>query len=151
MLLVLFININEQIMPMFLPQRALYEARERPSKIYRWTSMSISLSVEFCLCHIADSSHPKHTCFPISSLNSHGILCWRLSCTSTGITQWDLSETRRPMTRLSAASSSSYFYGFTCYSRARLPTSQFSECFVSCFAGESTSEDITSSPIYTGY
>lgn len=25
-------------MPMFVPQRALYEARERPSKIYRWTS-----------------------------------------------------------------------------------------------------------------
>lgn len=40
MLLVLFLNINEQIMPMFLPQRALYEARERPSKIYRWTSMA---------------------------------------------------------------------------------------------------------------
>ncbi|EGE02462.1 ABC drug exporter AbcA [Trichophyton equinum CBS 127.97] len=37
MLLVLFININEQLMPMFLPQRALYEARERPSKTYRWT------------------------------------------------------------------------------------------------------------------
>lgn len=38
MLLVLFLNINEQVMPMFLTQRALYEARERPSKIYRWTS-----------------------------------------------------------------------------------------------------------------
>ncbi|KAJ6149147.1 hypothetical protein N7471_000346 [Penicillium samsonianum] len=42
MLLVLFININEQIMPMFLPQRALYEARERPSKIYRWTTYLLS-------------------------------------------------------------------------------------------------------------
>ncbi|KAJ5995433.1 hypothetical protein N7481_002410 [Penicillium waksmanii] len=38
MLLVVFININEQIMPIFLPQRALYEAREGPSKIYRWTT-----------------------------------------------------------------------------------------------------------------
>lgn len=38
MYLVLFGNINEQIMPMFVPQRSLYEARERPSKIYRWTS-----------------------------------------------------------------------------------------------------------------
>ena len=36
MFLVLFININEQIMPMFVPQRNLYESRERPSKIYRW-------------------------------------------------------------------------------------------------------------------
>ncbi|KZZ87543.1 ABC-2 type transporter [Moelleriella libera RCEF 2490] len=38
MFLVLFLNINEQIMPMFVPQRNLYEARERPSKIYRWTT-----------------------------------------------------------------------------------------------------------------
>lgn len=38
MVFVLFGNINEQIMPMFVPQRALYEVRERPSKIYRWTS-----------------------------------------------------------------------------------------------------------------
>ncbi|EFQ98073.1 multidrug resistance protein CDR1 [Nannizzia gypsea CBS 118893] len=42
MLLVLFININEQVMPMFIPQRALYEARERPSKIYRWTTYLLS-------------------------------------------------------------------------------------------------------------
>ncbi|RSL42235.1 hypothetical protein CEP54_015550 [Fusarium duplospermum] len=28
---------TKQIMPMFIPQRALYEVRERPSKIYRWT------------------------------------------------------------------------------------------------------------------
>jgi ABC-type multidrug transport system permease subunit len=42
MLLVVFININEQIMPILLPQRALYEAREGPSKIYRWTSKSHS-------------------------------------------------------------------------------------------------------------
>lgn len=38
MMLVLFGNINEQIMPMFVPQRALYEVRERPSKVYRWSS-----------------------------------------------------------------------------------------------------------------
>jgi ABC-type multidrug transport system permease subunit len=38
----LFINLNEQIMPMFVPQRAVYEARERPSKIYRWSTYVIS-------------------------------------------------------------------------------------------------------------
>ncbi|KAM5380089.1 hypothetical protein ACJZ2D_003736 [Fusarium nematophilum] len=27
---------NKQIMPFFVPQRAMYEARERPSKIYHW-------------------------------------------------------------------------------------------------------------------
>ncbi|KAF5019292.1 hypothetical protein F66182_8710 [Fusarium sp. NRRL 66182] len=42
MFLVLFININEQIMPMFVPQRNLYESRERPSKIYRWTTYLIA-------------------------------------------------------------------------------------------------------------
>ncbi|KAF6824972.1 ABC transporter [Colletotrichum musicola] len=42
MFLVMFNNINEQIMPMFVPQRSLYEARERPSKIYEWTSFVLS-------------------------------------------------------------------------------------------------------------
>ncbi|KAF9776373.1 hypothetical protein IL306_005456 [Fusarium sp. DS 682] len=42
MYLVLFGNINEQIMPMFIPQRALYEVRERPSKIYRWNTFILS-------------------------------------------------------------------------------------------------------------
>lgn len=38
MLLVLLNNIAAQIMPNFVPQRDLYEVRERPSKIYKWTS-----------------------------------------------------------------------------------------------------------------
>jgi ABC-type multidrug transport system permease subunit len=38
MYMVLFQSLNDQIMPMFLPQRDLYEVRERPSKIYRWNS-----------------------------------------------------------------------------------------------------------------
>ncbi|KAI5455973.1 ABC-2 type transporter-domain-containing protein [Mariannaea sp. PMI_226] len=42
MFLVIFGNINEQIMPMFVPQRSLYEVRERPSKIYRWTTFVLS-------------------------------------------------------------------------------------------------------------
>ncbi|KAH8686519.1 ABC-2 type transporter-domain-containing protein [Ilyonectria robusta] len=42
MYLVLFGNINEQIMPMFVPQRALYEVRERPSKIYRWNTFILA-------------------------------------------------------------------------------------------------------------
>lgn len=36
MFFVLFGNLNEQIMPTFVPLRALYEARERPSKMYHW-------------------------------------------------------------------------------------------------------------------
>ncbi|KAM0343525.1 hypothetical protein ACHAPU_008420 [Fusarium lateritium] len=42
MFLVLFININEQIMPIFVPQRNLYESRKRPSKVYRWTTYIIA-------------------------------------------------------------------------------------------------------------
>lgn len=38
MALILLVNFNEQIMPHFLPQRAIYEARERPSRIYHWSS-----------------------------------------------------------------------------------------------------------------
>ncbi|KZO90913.1 hypothetical protein CALVIDRAFT_602620 [Calocera viscosa TUFC12733] len=36
MLLTIFGNLTQQIMPMFVGQRALYEARERPSKAYSW-------------------------------------------------------------------------------------------------------------------
>jgi ATP-binding cassette subfamily G (WHITE) protein 2 (PDR) len=36
MLLTMFGNIIQQIMPLFVEQRALYEARERPSKAYSW-------------------------------------------------------------------------------------------------------------------
>ncbi|CAH0021151.1 unnamed protein product [Clonostachys rhizophaga] len=42
MFLVMFNNLNEQIMPMFVPQRALYEVRERPSKIYKWNTFVLS-------------------------------------------------------------------------------------------------------------
>lgn len=31
-------EFSKQIMPMFIPQRAVYEVRERPSRVYRWTS-----------------------------------------------------------------------------------------------------------------
>jgi ABC-type multidrug transport system permease subunit len=44
MYMVLFQSLSDQIMPMFLPQRDLYEVRERPSKIYRWNSKSLSSS-----------------------------------------------------------------------------------------------------------
>ncbi|KAF2179586.1 putative ABC transporter [Zopfia rhizophila CBS 207.26] len=36
MLMTLFGQLNEQIMPQFVTQRVLYETRERPSKIYSW-------------------------------------------------------------------------------------------------------------------
>jgi ABC-type multidrug transport system permease subunit len=38
MLLTIFSNLAQQIMPLFVGQRALYEARERPSKAYAWTA-----------------------------------------------------------------------------------------------------------------
>ncbi|KAJ7176335.1 ABC-2 type transporter-domain-containing protein [Mycena crocata] len=38
MLLILFANLTEQIMPLFVEQRTLYEARERPSKAYSWVA-----------------------------------------------------------------------------------------------------------------
>lgn len=39
---ILFSSLNEQIMPMFVPQRALYEVRERSSKMYRWQALLLS-------------------------------------------------------------------------------------------------------------
>ncbi|KAK1966044.1 hypothetical protein LY78DRAFT_579238 [Colletotrichum sublineola] len=35
-------EFSKQIMPMFIPQRALYETRERPSRVYRWTTYLLS-------------------------------------------------------------------------------------------------------------
>jgi ABC-type multidrug transport system permease subunit len=45
--LVLFGQIVQQIMPMFISQRTMYEARERPSKAYSWKAFMIAnLAVE---------------------------------------------------------------------------------------------------------
>lgn len=42
MLLTLFSQLIQQIMPLFVSQRALYEARERPSKVYSWKIFILS-------------------------------------------------------------------------------------------------------------
>lgn len=47
MLLVIFPNLVQQMMPYFVTQRALYEVRERPSKAYSWKAfMLASILVE---------------------------------------------------------------------------------------------------------
>ncbi|KAE8394416.1 ABC-2 type transporter-domain-containing protein [Aspergillus alliaceus] len=42
MYLTLFGSLNEQIMPVFVPQRALYEVREQPSRMYQWSTYVLS-------------------------------------------------------------------------------------------------------------
>ncbi len=42
MLLTVFGNLVQQIMPHFVTQRALYEVRERPSKTYSWQVFILS-------------------------------------------------------------------------------------------------------------
>lgn len=42
MLLTVFGNLVQQIMPHFVTQRALYEVRERPSKTYSWKVFILS-------------------------------------------------------------------------------------------------------------
>jgi ATP-binding cassette subfamily G (WHITE) protein 2 (PDR) len=42
MLLTVFGNLAQQIMPHFVTQRALYEVRERPSKTYSWKIFILS-------------------------------------------------------------------------------------------------------------
>ncbi|KAJ5569558.1 uncharacterized protein N7459_008988 [Penicillium hispanicum] len=42
MLMTIFSQLVQQIMPQFVTQRALYEARERPSKTYSWVSFMLS-------------------------------------------------------------------------------------------------------------
>ncbi|KAJ7627633.1 ABC-2 type transporter-domain-containing protein [Mycena polygramma] len=42
MILILFGNLAQQIMPLFCEQRALYEVRERPSKAYSWIAFILA-------------------------------------------------------------------------------------------------------------
>lgn len=42
MLLTIFSQLVQQIMPLFVTQRSLYEVRERPSKTYSWQSFMVS-------------------------------------------------------------------------------------------------------------
>ncbi|EXJ55394.1 ATPase [Cladophialophora yegresii CBS 114405] len=42
MLLILFSQLVQQIMPLFVTQRSLYEVRERPSKTYSWKAFMLS-------------------------------------------------------------------------------------------------------------
>ncbi|KAJ5781341.1 hypothetical protein N7457_006501 [Penicillium paradoxum] len=42
MLLVIFPNLVQQMMPCFVTQRALYEVRERPSKAYSWKAFMVA-------------------------------------------------------------------------------------------------------------
>jgi ATP-binding cassette, subfamily G (WHITE), member 2, PDR len=47
MLMTLFQNMGQQIMPHFVTQRALYEVRERPSKTFGWPAfMLANITVE---------------------------------------------------------------------------------------------------------
>lgn len=45
MLLSMFGQLSEQIMPQFINQREVYEARERASKIYDWKGTTVTISV----------------------------------------------------------------------------------------------------------
>lgn len=42
MLLTIFGQLVQQIMPHFVTQRALYEVRERPAKTYSWKAFMLS-------------------------------------------------------------------------------------------------------------
>lgn len=45
--LTIFSQVAEQMMPVFVAQRTLYEARERPAKTYSWQSfMFANITVE---------------------------------------------------------------------------------------------------------
>lgn len=47
MLLIIFPNLVQQMMPHFVTQRSLYEVRERPSKVYSWKAFILaSIAVE---------------------------------------------------------------------------------------------------------
>lgn len=55
--LTIFPQVVEQILPNFVEQRTLYEARERPSKTYSWKAFMVAnISVEIAWNSV---SHPR--------------------------------------------------------------------------------------------
>lgn len=57
--LTIFGQLVEQIMPNFVEQRTLYEARERPSKSYSWQSFLIAnISVEIAWNSVSRTTIP---------------------------------------------------------------------------------------------
>src|SRR5690349_3493163 len=55
--LLIFGQIVEQAMPMFVFQRTLYEARERPAKAYSWVAFLFgTIIVELCWNSVWDNS-----------------------------------------------------------------------------------------------
>jgi ABC-type multidrug transport system permease subunit len=57
MLLIIFPNLVQQMMPSFVTQRALYEVRERPSKAYSWKAFMLA-SIFVLLLVLSDRSLP---------------------------------------------------------------------------------------------
>jgi ABC-type multidrug transport system permease subunit len=60
--LVIFGKIIEQAMPMFVSQRTLYEARERPAKAYSWVAFLLgTITVEMAwnsVCYAGSEPSP---------------------------------------------------------------------------------------------
>lgn len=116
--LVIFGQIVEQAMPMFVSQRTLYEARERPAKAYSWVAflfgcISAELawnSVRISVPHV--HHHPLLTFIPRS---------WQSCRSSSGTSLWDYIVTPSILTPFTpAASLYSYMYGSSSCSPAPL-------------------------------
>jgi ABC-type multidrug transport system permease subunit len=58
--LTIFPQLVEQFCPLFCTQRTLYEARERPSKIYSWQSFIVANAI----VEVAWNSVCPHSPFP---------------------------------------------------------------------------------------
>ena len=57
MLFIVFNQLVQQIMPQFVTQRSMYEARERPSKTYGWPYFilaNVARRMKLCLSLSAD-------------------------------------------------------------------------------------------------
>jgi ATP-binding cassette subfamily G (WHITE) protein 2 (PDR) len=86
MLLTLFGQLIQQIMPHFVTQRALYEVRERPSKAYSWKAFMISnivvelpwntlMSVLVFVCWYYPIGLYRNA-EPTDSVTSRGVMMW---------------------------------------------------------------------------
>jgi ABC-type multidrug transport system ATPase subunit len=128
--LVIFGKTIEQAMPMFVSQRTLYEARERPAKAYSWVAFLFgTITVEMAwnsVCYAGSEPSPPflhHARHDDMGADNRPTRSWRSFPSSSGTTPWvsiATHSTRTQSTR--AASPSCSMSGPSSSSRARSAT-----------------------------
>ena len=117
--LFIFSQVVEQILPMFVSQRTLYEARERPAKAYSWVVfLAANIIVELAWNSVRPQPFPF-----IVSIEANHSSSWPFFRSYSGTFPWVSTGTQSGQTpSIRAASQSVYTCGPSSLSLAHSPT-----------------------------